>query len=180
MEKLISGPSRKILVQLAVQLIDENESEAWRERCQMNRTRNLPSRSRLWGLEQGGSTQTWRRDLERFTCGRKRHGCRGVAMGGHRGQSPLTKILAPGQCPPGKFFQNYLIVVIRVVNPIQSRRFSIADCCIFHRLDCRLDCFDFYRLDRNRFFRLFVFKISTYSQNLKCSIARQLNPMIYV
>ena len=33
MEKLISGPSRKIFVQLAVQLIDENESEAWRERC---------------------------------------------------------------------------------------------------------------------------------------------------
>ena len=33
MEKLISGPSRKILVQLVVQLIDENESEAWRDRC---------------------------------------------------------------------------------------------------------------------------------------------------
>ena len=32
MEKLISEPSRKIFVQLAVQLIDENESEAWRER----------------------------------------------------------------------------------------------------------------------------------------------------
>ena len=32
MEKLISGPSRKIFVQLAIQLIDENESETWRER----------------------------------------------------------------------------------------------------------------------------------------------------
>ena len=33
MEKLISGPSHKILVQPAVQLIDEDESEAWRDRC---------------------------------------------------------------------------------------------------------------------------------------------------
>ena len=41
-------------------------------------------------------------------------------------------------------------VLIRVANPIQSRRFSIADCCIFHRLDCRLDCFDFYRKSKKQ------------------------------
>ena len=30
---LIAGPSRKIIIQLAIDLIEENQSESWRERC---------------------------------------------------------------------------------------------------------------------------------------------------
>ena len=33
MQTLIAGPSRKILIQLAIDLIDENHCESWRERC---------------------------------------------------------------------------------------------------------------------------------------------------
>ena len=33
MQTLIAGPSRKIIIQLSIDLIEENQSESWRERC---------------------------------------------------------------------------------------------------------------------------------------------------